>query len=387
MTYHAFRAPGTHLTGPGALQELAPRLAAWGVERVFVVTDPGVVKAGLLERVGEQLRVAGVQWSHFADVEPDPAVTTCQRACDALRAFGAGAVIGLGGGSSMDVAKVACGAAAGSGQVMDYVSQPFVARQARLVQIPTTSGTGSEATDRGILTLADGHIKQGFLSPFLIADAAIVDPVLTLTVPPQVTASTGMDALTHAIEAYVSNQATPLTDALALAAIERIGRSLRKAVHQGSDLQARTDMSLASFWAGMAFNNGGLGVVHALAMSLGSHFPVPHGVANSVLLPFCIEFNVVADPVKFADVARALGEVTDGLSLREAAAKAVPAIFALAADCGIPSRLEQVGATVESIPVLAETGFAIKRLINTNPRRVALEDCVGILRRASGLNP
>lgn len=374
-----FRVPSLLVTEPGALKQLPEIIRQLGnPTSVFVVTDPGLVKVGLLERLKPLL---SAEPTVFSAVEPDPTLATAEACRSQIVAAGAELVIGFGGGSAMDVAKVATAAASAGLPVAEFAGRAFPERKIRLIQIPTTSGTGSEATDRGIFTLPDG-MKQGFLSPYLIADCALVDPELTLSLPPAMTAATGMDALTHAIEAYTSTQATPLTDTLALAAIERIGRSLRIAVHHGRNLTARTEMAEASLWAGIAFNNGGLGICHALAMALGARFHVAHGIANAILLPFVMRFNAAANPERFTRVAAALGEQVDGLSAREGAQLAVDAVFALARDVSLPNSLVEVGVDPAAIPLLAEAGFGIRRLVETNPRTCTQQELARILEQA-----
>lgn len=250
------------------------------------------------------------------------------------------------------------------------------------IAIPTTAGTGSEVTPIAIVTDRANHLKVGVVSPFLLADAAMVDPCLTLIAPPHITAATGMDALTHAIESFTSPKATPQTDLFALRAIGLIARSLRQAVWCGADLQARTDMAYGSLFAGVALANAGVGAVHALAYPLGGQFGITHGVANSLLLPYVMEFNLVGDVDKYAAIAEALGEPVVGLSTRAAAARAVEAVRTLSVDVAIPQRLRDVGTSEGVLDGLAEAAVQATRLLDNNPRKVSLKDARALYQSA-----
>jgi alcohol dehydrogenase len=250
------------------------------------------------------------------------------------------------------------------------------------IVIPTTAGTGSEVTNVAVLSLKSAHTKKGIVSRYLFGDVAILDPELTLGLPPAVTAATGMDALTHAIEAYVSRFAQPLTDHYALDAIRLIGRSLRTAVHNGADLAARERMLTGSMYAGLAFGSAATGMVHGLAMPLGGQFNVPHGIANAVLLPYVMRFNLVGALERYRDIAVALGERVEHLSTRQGAEQAVLAVESLSRDIGIPRHLDELRVPKSAIDALAKDGMTNVRQIRPNPRNVTYEGLVSILQGA-----
>jgi alcohol dehydrogenase len=261
---------------------------------------------------------------------------------------------------------------------IDKVERPGVPK----ILIPTTAGTGSEVTNVAVLSLKADKTKKGIVSRHLLADTAILDPELTFGLPPAVTASTGMDALTHAIEAYVSRFAQPLTDDFALKAISMISGSLRTAVFNGKNYHARETMLTASLYAGLAFGSAATGMVHGLAMPLGGQFNIPHGIANSVLLPHVMRWNLVSSLNRYRDIAIAMGEPVEGLSLREAAERAVVAVESLSRDIGIPAYLDDLDIPSSAIEALAKDGMTNLRQVLPNPRDVTYEGLVGILRGA-----
>lgn len=383
-----FIAPPKLLTGDGCAAQVGAEAAALGARRALVVTDPVLrEKTQLVAQVAASLQAAGLSVEVFSDVEPDPHVATVERSAAFARGVAPEAVIGLGGGSSIDVAK-ATAALLGNDMPLEKMwGTGNVPRPALpLLLLPTTAGTGSEVTQNCVLTdvKPDGsEMKKGIVSPHILARVAIVDPLLTLTAPPGITASTGMDALTHAIETYVSKAAQPLTRPLALEAVRLIGRSLRRAVANGADLPARRRMASASLMAGLAFSNGLLGGVHAIAMAMGGQFGVAHGVANALMLPYVMEFNEMAATKEYAKIAEALGENADGLSEREAAHLATLAVHHLVADIGLPSRLGDVGIPTDRLERLAEESFGNQRLLQNNPRTATVADILRILERAA----
>jgi alcohol dehydrogenase len=385
-----FAAPPKIVTGDGCAGTLGEEAAAFGAKRALIVTDTILAeKTGSVKQARSSLESAGLTVEVFADVEPDPLIATAVRSAKFARPFWPEIVIGLGGGSPIDVAKATSVILGNETPLSEMWGVRNVPRPGPpLILLPTTAGTGSEVTPNSILTdeKPDGtHMKKGIVSPFIIARVAIVDPLLSLTAPPGVTASTGMDALTHAVESYVSVNAQPLTDPLALEAIRLVGRSLRRAVAHGSDLEARRDMANASLMAGLAFANGFLGAVHAIAMAVGGRHNVAHGIANGLLLPYVMEFNEMGATRKYAAIAAALGEPIGGLSEREAAHRASLAVYRLVADLGLPQNLAEIAVDREAIPALAEEAFRNQRLLKNNPRGATAKDIAGILERvASG---
>lgn len=384
-----FLCPAKIITGEGCAAALGAEAKALGARRVVLITDKVLCeKTDCVANALAWLEGADLAAEVFDDVEPDPLVTTAKRAADFARKSKPQAIVGVGGGSSMDVAKAVAAILANDAPLEQMWGVNAVPKRALpLILLPTTAGTGSEVTPNCILTdvKSDGsHMKKGIVSPHILANTAIVDPVLTVTAPPGVTASTGMDALTHAIETYVSRNAQPLTSPLAMDAIRLIGKYLRRAVANGTDMEARRHLANASMMAGLAFANGYLGAVHAIAMAMGGQFDVPHGVANALMLPYVMEFNEMAATEKFSRIAEALGEPTQGLSEREAAHVATLAVHQLVIDVALPHTLEEVGIPEEAIPTLADESFGNQRLLKNNPRNATVKDIVGILEHASG---
>ncbi len=384
-----FQSPSKIITGDGSAREVGAQAKALGARRVVLVTDK--ILHGKTDAVSSAvacLKDSGLAVEVFDDVEPDPMVGTARRSAEFSRTVAPDLVVGLGGGSPLDIAKATAAILANQTPLeqmwgVGNVPQPALP----MILLPTTAGTGSEVTPNCILAdvKADGgHMKKGIVSPHILARTAIVDPLLTATAPPAVTAAAGMDALTHAVETYVSRSAQPLTMPLALEAIRLIGRYLRRAVANGGDLEARRHMANASMMAGLAFANGFLGGVHAIAMAMGGQFGVAHGVANALMLPYVMEFNEMAATEKFARIAEALGEPTEGLSLREAARCAAQAVHQLVMDVGLPHILADVKISKEGLPALAEESFSNQRLLKNNPRTATVQDLRGILEAASG---
>lgn len=378
MTF-PFRMPEVVYAGAGALDHLVPEVRRLGVRNVAVVTDKVLVSAGVVEPVLAKLREASVAYTVLDDVEREPSIANCDAVAAAVVAAEAEAIVAVGGGSALDVAKGCSVLATNGGSIGDYVGSDRVPRPGLpLIALPTTAGTGSEVTPNAIFTHLAEQVKIGVVSRYLLPAVAIVEPGLTLTVPPGVTAATGIDALTHAIESFTAPRATPQTEIYALDAIRRIGQHLPRAVWAGKDLEARTQLAYGSLFAGISLANAGVGAVHALAYPLGGQFGVPHGVANSLLLPYVMEFNLPSDLGKFARVAEALGENVSSLPPHAAAARAVEAVISLSRLVGIPRRLRDVGIPEAAQPGLAEAAMKITRLLENNPRPVTLTDATAL---------
>ncbi|BDG60176.1 iron-containing alcohol dehydrogenase [Caldinitratiruptor microaerophilus] len=374
MDIFPFQIPTRLTIGPGAVSSLGEQVAAVA-RRALIVTDPGLVRAGVVEKVQASLSAAGVNYAVFDQVEENPSDSTCEKAAELCRAEGCQAVVGVGGGSSMDTAKVVAALMGNPGKrPQDFEGREQVERDGLpTFMVPTTAGTGSEVTFIAVITDTRRTFKMTLYSRRLAPTAAVLDPLLTLSKPPGLTAATGMDALTHAIESYTNRSYNPISDALSVRAIEMIGRHLRTAVVQGSDVEARHEMLLASLMAGMAFNFTRLGLVHAMSHPLGAHFGIAHGVANAVLLPAIMEFNLFGCIERTAHIARLLGEDTAGLSPVAAARRGVEAVRALARDVGIPERLGPLGVTADRIPAMAEDAMKSGN-IPVNPRQVTAND-------------
>jgi alcohol dehydrogenase class IV len=369
--------------GVGALNTLADEANKLGGKRAIIVTDPGVYQSGLVGPVKEQLSKAKLSVEVFSEAEPEPTLTKLNAAAKELRKGNYDLLVGLGGGSSMDTAKGLSVLLAHGGDGQDYVGVDKVPRPGIPVfTMPTTAGTGSEVTNIAIFSDPEKELKLGMVSPHLLARLALVDPTLTYGCPQGVTAASGIDALVHAIECYTGNKANNFTDALALEAMRLIAGSLRTAVSNGSDKEARNQMAEGALLAGIAFGNSGVAAVHALAYPLGARFHVSHGVANGLLLPYVMECNLPANLPKYAVVAQMLGEKTEGLTLLEAATLGVKSIKTLVKDIGIPSHLRDLEVPEEALEGMAVATMDVTRLLANNPKELTLDDVRGIWRNA-----
>jgi alcohol dehydrogenase class IV len=380
---HALSLPSSLTFGFGAVETVAEKAKEFGKRKILIITDKGVVAAGLLEKVLTPLEQAGVQAHIFDQIEPNPRDYTVVKAFEFAKKKECELIIGLGGGSPIDAAKAVGVLMTNPEPLQDYLRGTAVKNPPTpLIAIPTTSGTGSEVTQFSVVTDTERSFKAGLGSPLLIPKVAIVDPSLMESMPPSLAAATGMDALTHAVEAFVSVNSQPFSDALALHAIRLIGAFLRPSVANGSDQGARSQMAMASTLAGVAFSNAGVGLVHAMAHPLGGRFDVPHGVANAILLPSVMRFNLIARLEKFAHVAQALGEKVDGLSAVDSGRKAVETVIQLCADIGIPTRLSEVNVKAEGLPQAAADAMNMKRAMGCNPRAVRQEEVEKLYREA-----
>jgi alcohol dehydrogenase len=356
-------------TGWGSLSQLLPEIEKYQAKNVLIVTDPLLEQIGLVNRVTQPLNEKGYKYTIYTDVVPEPPLETGEKLVTFARDGQFDLVIGLGGGSALDLAKLAAVLSAHEGPVESFLNLSGTKTVSKKglpkILIPTTSGTGSEVTNIAVLSLAS--TKDVVTHDYLLADAAIVDPELTVTVPPRVTAATGVDALTHAVEAYVSVNASPTTDGLALQAIRLISQSIRTAVKNGLDKEARTKMSEGSFIAGLAFFNAGVAGVHALAYPLGGQFHIPHGESNAVLLPYVMGYIRKSCTKRMADILEALGGNSSFLSEEEASKKCVEHLEQLVKDVGIPSTLGGFNIPETALEQLTEDGVQQKRLLARSP--------------------
>jgi len=312
----------------------------------------------------------------------EPTVGTFEQARTACREMRPNFVVGIGGGSVLDVAKLVAALNDSDEAIHDsFGIGNLKGRRTKLACLPSTSGTGSEVSPNAILLDEDAGLKKGVVSPYLVADSAYVDPELTRTVPPDVTAYTGMDALTHCIEAYANLFAHPMVDLFALEGIRLIAANLTSAYEDGRNMEAREGMSLGSLYGGLCLGPVNTGAVHALAYPLGGEFHVAHGISNSVLLPYVLEFNMPAAPNRYAEVARALG-MEDGGSEFETAQRGLDRIRGLGKECSMPQTLSQIGIPHEAIPRMAASAMSVTRLLRNNPRKMAISDIERIYERA-----
>ncbi len=379
---NVFQSTPRIVMGVGASGQISDEVARLSGKSVMIVTDPGLVKTGIVDQIQESLVSASLKVDRFDTVEPDPAFETASKAAMAAKDCGADTILGLGGGSSLDIAKVASILVTNTGPVNSYFGIDLVPNPGlKTILVPTTAGTGSEVTPIAILSDHGEKLKKGIVSPRLFPATAILDPALTVGLPARITAATGMDALIHAIEAYTSVNANSFTDIFAEQAIRLISANIRTAFANGANMEARANMLEGSLLAGMAFANAGVTAVHAFAYPIGAEFHIPHGVANSIMLWPVMEFNMMGDLAKFANMAYLMGEVTDGLSDREAALLAVDSFRDLISDVEIPTSLSEFGIQESDIPSLAQGVMKVTRLLANNPREIRLADAEKIYRK------
>lgn len=378
-----FFSPRKIILGQDTVQKVGEEARALGGSRALIVTDPGIVSAGYANHVENSLRAASIEAGIFDRVVPEPPARCVAEGAKVIRDGRYDIVIGLGGGSPLDIAKGAAIMAKNPGTIVDYAGIDQVPKAALpKILIPTTAGTGSE-TSRALVVIDErDNTKKSIASNSGIADVAILDPLLTLSMPPQVTANTGMDALVHAIESYVSATTTPFAEILAYEAIGLIAHNLPLAYSKGSNLIARYNMLLAASLAGLAFASSRLGIVHGLAYVIDTEYHLPHGRANAIMLPHVMDFNKTGNLAKFGKIAEAMGEPVGGLSPYEAADKSVQAVKNLLAALQIPYRLSQYGIPKDHLPKLVEGGMKQARLFVPNPRDVTQEDLRRIYEKA-----
>jgi alcohol dehydrogenase class IV len=368
--------------GNGSIRTLPDHIKRLKGTKVLLVSDPGVQKAGMTDKLAQVLDNSGIPYSIYSDIEPDPDIEGVMSGRDAARAAGCDCVVGLGGGSALDTAKAIGLMLGNEGHIRDYIGINIVPKKgAPVIAIPTTSGTGSEITIWSVLSDKQAEVKLSVGSPFNCPDVAIGDPELTTSLPAHITAATGMDALTHALESYVNKVTQPISEALSIQSMKMIARSLRTAVAQGDNLEARYDMLLASLIAAMAFNPTRLGLSHALAIPLGAHFHIPHGTVNAILLPEVMQYNLIGNLGKFKEIAQIFDMPTDGLSTRDAAEQSVIAIRQLKHDVGITQTLSDYGVTEGDLDLIAKEAM-VSGNVPVNPRMPTLEDLKQLCRDA-----
>lgn len=366
--------------GTGISGQIGKELKALEKSKPIIITDKGLLKAGVVEKITNALEKEGIEYTIFDGIEPNPRDITVQKAYDAAKAFGADVLIAIGGGSSMDTAKGVGVLMTHGGVINDYEGLDKVKKPiCDLIAIPTTVGTGSEVTFWSVITDTKRHFKMSVGSPLVAPKLALVDPDLVASLPPSIIASTGMDALTHAIEGYTCTVAEPITDACGIYAIKMIADNLRNAVYT-DDPEAKANMLLGSLIAGICFGNSDIAGVHCMAEALGGLYDTPHGIANAILLPYVMEYNYVANLNKFTEIAKAMGEPVDNLSMRDAAYQAVLAVHKLNQDLNIPS-LKEIGAKKEDLQELAERS-AVNVSAPSNPRKAEVSDFLALFEKA-----
>ncbi|MDA0129427.1 L-threonine dehydrogenase [Vibrio sp. MarTm2] len=378
----AFFIPTVNLMGAGCLKDATDSIQSQGFKKGLIVTDKILNQIGVVKQVQDLLTERAVETVVFDGTQPNPTIGNVNAGLALLKEHQCDFVISLGGGSPHDCAKGIALVASNGGQIADYEGVDQSAKpMLPLIAINTTAGTASEMTRFCIITDEERHIKMAIVDKHTTPLISVNDPELMLAKPASLTAATGMDALTHAVEAYVSIAATPITDAVAIKAIELIQAHLRTAVENGDDIEAREQMAYAQFMAGMAFNNASLGYVHAMAHQLGGFYDLPHGVCNAILLPHVQRYNAQICPERLRDVAKAMGIEVEGMTAEQGAEAAIDAIVALAKDVGIPAGIQELGAKAEDIPTLADN--ALKDACGfTNPKQATHEEISAIFTAA-----
>jgi len=381
MDYRYFM-PTAVETGAGLSRRTGEFLAKAGTRKALIVTDEGIVSAKMLDPVVESLDRSGVACAVYDRVEPNPSEESMMEGLEAARSFGCDAVVAFGGGSSIDTAKGIAAMATNEGRILDYEGVGKLRNPTLpLTAIPTTAGTGSEVTAATIVTNRATSFKAAVISPYLFPKLAILDPLLTLSLPQSITAATGMDALTHAIESYTSKAANPVSQALALSAIRLISAHIEKAYFAGTDVHSREQMLVASMMAGAAFAQSRLGNVHAISHTMGGIFGIAHGVANAALLPYVMKFNLPACPERFADIAAAMGNDIAGLSAERAAELSVESVVKLNARLGIPATIRELGVDLKLLDKMVEDSMRSGNVL-INPRLTRPNDIRRIIEAA-----
>jgi alcohol dehydrogenase len=366
--------------GEGVSQNLADEIKKMGHSRPMVITDKGLIAAGIIDKITASLAESKIQYKIFDGIEPNPRDITVQKAYQMAEEYDADMLVAIGGGSSMDTAKAVGVLMTHGGTINDYEGLDKIQKPiCDLIAIPTTVGTGSEVTFWSVITDTKRHFKMSIGSPLIAAKLALVDPLLIESLPPSMIAATGMDALTHAIEGYTCKAAEPITDACGIYAIQMIAENIRKAIN-GTSKEANANMLLGSLIAGICFGNSDIAGVHCMGEALGGLYDTPHGVAMAVLLPYVMEYNYASDYEKFAQIAKAMGENIDGMSPEMAAFTAVKAVHKLNKDLNIPS-LKDLGTKAEDLPELAKRA-SVNVSVESNPRTATEADFLDIFQKA-----
>ncbi|GEK36861.1 1,3-propanediol dehydrogenase [Enterococcus thailandicus] len=383
-TNYDFMMPSVNFFGPGVIAKIGERAKLLGINNILIVTDSFLhhLEDGPVKQTEESLRLAGISYTIFDGVEPNPKIRNVQAGAAMYQENNCDSIITVGGGSAHDCGK-GIGIALTNGEDLaklagiETLTQPLPP----LMAVNTTAGTASEITRHAVLTNEDTHLKFVIVSWRNVPLVSFNDPLLMLDVPSKLTAATGMDALCHCVESYVSENRNPITDAQAIQGMKLIGQYLRRAVANGHDVEARTNMAYASLLAGMAFNNADLGYVHAMAHQLGGQYDAPHGVCCAVLMPTVERWNMIASPERFADIATFLGENITGLSPMEAAEKGIHALERISEDVGIPTNIKSIGADPKDFELMAENALKDGNAFS-NPRKGTKSDIVELFTRS-----
>jgi len=369
--------------GCGEVANLSAHIQNCGATKPLLVMDPGLITAGLDQIIRQPLDQAGISYVVYDNIDPEPGLRLADQGTELARQNGCDCVVGVGGGSAMDVAKAIAILLTNGGKAVDYlglgkIKKPGVAK----IMVPTSAGTGAEVTFTAVFINEETGSKGGMNGDPLYPDIALLDPELSVSLPPHVTAATGIDALTHALEAYTSILANPISELYSVRAITLIAENIRTAFADGRNIEARSNMLLASLLGGKALAIAGVGLVHAMAYPLGGMFGIPHGLANAVLLPFVISYNLIGNLEKHARLAEMLGQEISGLSVRESAEITVEELHLLNQDLGIPASLEELSIPADKFPEMAEIALTVARPVENNPRQPSKEDIIDIYKDA-----
>lgn len=388
-TFQEFEMPTAIKHGIGAIKHVGDEVKKLGVTKALLVTDPGIYKAGITKPVEESLKAAGIEVELFNKVEANPPVRSVGEGSKLYKDTNCDGLVAVGGGSSMDTAKAIGVEIAHNASVLEYEAaegkKPLEKRIPPLTTIPTTAGTGSEVTQWAVITDEEREFKFNTGGPLLAAHLTIIDPELHVTMPPHVTAMTGVDALAHAIECYTMHYAQPITDAVALLAMEYVAKYIRRAFADGGDVEARYGMAQAAMLAGLSYGSASAGAAHAMSQTLGGIIPVAHGQCVAAMMGPVMEYNWKGHPDKFARIAKAIGVDTANMTTEEAAKAAVNEVYKLVEDLEIPS-LEEQGVSPDMIERLAKEAMNDPQTIG-NPRDLTVKDYEWIYKRCFNLTP
>lgn len=380
--YTLFNA-GKIIAGVGSIQQIADVVKSYSASNVVIITDPGVFNSGLITAPQTILEQAGINVHIINDTPPEPPLEQVNQIFHAAKKFDAQMIIGIGGGSAMDTAKLVAVLLNNDVELQDVVlsGQRFEHRGIPTLMVPTTSGTGSEATQNSIVLVPEQELKVGIVDEKLVANCVILDPEMTISLPKHITANTGIDALCHAIECYISKKSNPFSDMFALKAINLISKSIRTAYNDGSKLQAREDMLLGAYLGGACIATSSTTAVHALSYPLGGKYHIPHGLSNAILLPDVMKFNLDVCEEKFSNVAKAMELDVAHCSPREAAEKMIENLYLLINDLEIKCDLRKVGINEAVLDELVESAFKVRRLLDNNPKEMTKVDILAIYQK------
>jgi alcohol dehydrogenase len=375
QTIYSLVNAGKIIAGVDSIENIGDIPLEYGAKKILIITDQGVWNAGLINKPKHILESSGQRVEVINETPTEPEVGHVQEIFNAAKKLDIQMIVGIGGGSVMDVAKLISVMLTNNVTLKQLIDKVSIERRGLpTVMVPTTAGTGSEVTQNAIVLVPEEDLKVGIVNSKLVPDCVILDPILTIGLPPAITATTGMDALTHAIECYTSKKANPFSDTFALKSIHLISRSIRRAYQHGKDIEARHDMLLGAMFGGLCIATSSTTAVHALAYPLGGKYRIPHGLSNAILLPHVMKFNLESSEDEFKDIAIAMGIDVVALSKRQAAEKMIDNLFGLIKDLNLSVGLKDKGITEKDVDLMVEAASKVTRLLDNNPRQMAKED-------------